>query len=112
MISHPFASHAIRSLLLLLCPNLSESDDNQSTVRSKRSAAWKTKQGKMRSVFGEDQRKRKESIMRNSPSEFLITARRFIEVIRNELDENEVRAMVANEVACPTLKVNPVLKSP
>ena len=91
---------------MLLCPNLSGSDDGQSTVRSKKSAAWKAKQGKMRSVFAEGKGKKKDSVARNSPPEFQIMARRFIEVIRNELDDNEVRAMVVNEVACPSLKVD------
>ena len=63
----------------------------------------------MRSVFAEGKGKRKDSVSRNSPSEFQIMARRFIEVVRNKLDDNEVRAMVANEVACPSLKVYPHL---
>jgi len=63
----------------------------------------------MSSVFSEGKGKRKDSELRNSPSEFQIMARRFIEVVRNKLDDNEVRAMVANEVACPSLKVDPPL---
>ena len=101
----PFASHVVRSLLLLLSPNLSASEENsQSALRSKKSAAWKAKQGHMKSVFSDEKGKGKDTL-RNVPPEFRKMARRIVEVVRDELDGNETRAMAANKVACPGLQV-------
>ncbi|KAF8164817.1 armadillo-type protein [Crassisporium funariophilum] len=105
-IMDPFASHVIRSLLLLLSPNLAASEDSsQSAVRSKRSAAWKSKQGQMKSVFKDEKGKGKETVMRAIPPEFRQMARRFVEVFRSQNGENEVRAMAASKVACPGLQM-------
>ena len=106
----PFASHVIRSLLLLLSPNLNESaprEHSQFIVRSKKSAAWKAKQGVMKSVFvndtrGEGKGKGKE---REVPPDFSQMARCIIEVFKTQIGENEVRAMAASKVACPGLQV-------
>lgn len=101
----PFASHVVRSLLLLLSPNLSASEENlQSAVRSKKSAVWKARQGQMKSVFSEDKGKGKETL-RSTPPEFRQMARRFVQMVRDQLDENETRAMAANKVSCPGLQV-------
>ncbi|KAF9474932.1 hypothetical protein BDN70DRAFT_884318 [Pholiota conissans] len=105
LVMDPFASHVVRSLLLLLSPNLSSSEESlQSAVRSKKSAAWKARQGKMKSVFSEDKGKGKE-ILRSTPPEFRQMARKFVEIVRDQLDENETRAMAANKVACPGLQM-------
>lgn len=104
----PFASHVMRSLLLLLSPTLSSSsEDDSSAVRSKKSAAWKAKQGPMKSVFSNDNEKGKgKSIpLKSAPSEFTKMARRFVQVLRDQLGENEVRAMAASKVAGPGLQV-------
>jgi nucleolar protein 9 len=101
----PFASHVVRSLLLLLSPNLTLSEaGSQSALRSKKSAAWKAKQGQMKSVFDESKGKGKETL-RSTPASFRQMARRFVEEVRTQLGENETRAMVANKVACPGLQV-------
>ena len=106
----PFASHVVRSLLLLLSPNLSESashENPQFAVRSKKSAAWKAKQGVMKSVFdtrGDVKGKGKEE-SEKVPPEFSQMARRIIEVFKSQISENEVRAMAASKVACPGLQV-------
>lgn len=101
----PFASHVVRSLLLLLSPNLSLSEDgSQSALRSKKSAVWKAKQGQMKSVFDESKGKGKATL-RSTPPSFRQMARKFVEEIRTQLGENETRAMVANKVACPGLQV-------
>ena len=105
LITDPFGSHVARSLLLLLSPNLSMLEETQSTVRSKKSASWKAKQGHMKSVFDDEKTKGKDSITRSVPPEFRQMARRFVEVIRTQLGENEVRAMAASKVACPALMV-------
>uniref|UniRef100_A0A8H7Y237 Nucleolar protein 9 n=1 Tax=Psilocybe cubensis TaxID=181762 RepID=A0A8H7Y237_PSICU len=105
LIMDPFASHVVRSLLLLLSPNLSTSDESsQSAVRSKKSAAWKARQGQMKSVFSDGQGKGKETI-RSAPAEFRQMARRFVETVREHLDDNETRAMAASKVACPGLQM-------
>ena len=107
----PFASHVVRSLLLLLSPNLSENashENSQFAVRSKRSAAWKAKQGVMKSVFdtrGDVKGKGKEKESEGVPPEFSQMARRIIEVFKSQISENEVRAMAASKVACPGLQV-------
>lgn len=106
-VTHPYASHVIRSLLLLLSPNVAESEDAQTSVRSKKSAAWKAKQGQMKSVFNEGKGKGPPTFLKGCPQEFQNMARRLLQVVRDEMDENEIRAMAANKVACPTLKVSP-----
>jgi nucleolar protein 9 len=108
----PFASHVVRSLLLLLSPNLSESPSHekntQFAVRSKKSAAWKAKQGVMKSVFVHDTRgdvKGKGKETEGVPPDFSQMARRIIELFKSQISENEVRAMAASKVACPGLQV-------
>ena len=109
----PFASHVVRSLLLLLSPNLNESSSHENTqfiVRSKKSAAWKAKQGVMKSVFVNDSKgdvkgKGKEKESEGVPHEFSQMASRIIEVFKSQISENEVRAMAASKVACPGLQV-------
>ena len=110
LLMDPFASHVVRSLLLLLSPNLSESashENSQFVVRSKKSAAWKAKQGVMKSVFARDDAKGKgkEKESEGVPPEFPQMARRIIEVFKSQISENEVRAMAASKVACPGLQV-------
>ena len=105
----PFASHVIRSLLCLLSPNLSVSEQgSQSALRSKKSSTWKERQGRMKSVFLED--KGKDNI-RSIPAEFREMARRFVEVAREQLNANETRALAANKVSCPGLQVSKAIKS-
>jgi nucleolar protein 9 len=109
----PFASHVVRSLLLLLSPNLSESasrENSQFIVRSKKSAAWKAKQGVMKSVFvydtgGDVKGKGKGKESEGVPPDFSQMARRIVEVFKSQISENEVRAMAASKVACPGLQV-------
>jgi nucleolar protein 9 len=110
----PFGSHVVRSLLLLLSPNLSEDasrESSQSALRSKKSAAWKAKQGVMKSIFVNDtggdvkgKGKGKEKESEDLP-DFSQMARRIIEVFKSQISENEVRAMAASNVACPGLQV-------
>ncbi|EDR04892.1 uncharacterized protein LACBIDRAFT_303745 [Laccaria bicolor S238N-H82] len=109
LIMDPFASHVMRSLLLLLSPTLSSSsssEDDSSAVRSKKSAAWKAKQGPMKSVFSNSNEGKGKSIpLKSAPLEFTEMARRFVQVFRDQLGENEVRAMAASKVAGPGLQV-------
>lgn len=64
----------------------------------------------MKSVFDEGKKrkeKEKEPISNGPVPEFEAMARCIIKTIRTELDDNEVRGMAADKVACPTLKVSP-----
>lgn len=104
LIMDPFASHVIRALLLLLSPNLATSQETaQTAVRSKKSSAWKAKQGPLKSVFREGEGG--EEPLNAVPAVFAQAARKFVHVVRDELDENETRALAANKVASPTLQV-------
>lgn len=106
LLMDPFASHVVRALLILLSPNASPSGAvEQGTVRSKKSAAWKAKQGPMRSVFLDEKGKGKEAVTQSTPPEFKDLARRIVNVLRTELGGNEVRALAANRVASPGLQV-------
>ncbi|KAJ6538949.1 armadillo-type protein [Mycena capillaripes] len=104
LVMNPFASHVIRALLLLLSPNLVASHETaQHAMRSKKSAAWKTRQGSLKSVFKEGDG---EDLGSHTPPEiFTQAARKFVEVVRQELDENETRALAADKVASPTLQM-------
>jgi nucleolar protein 9 len=102
LILDPFASHVIRSLLLLLSFS---KESALPALRSKKSTAWKTKQGPMRSLFVDGKGKEKEVSTQRAPTVFRQLARRVVEVLRAELSGNEVRALAANNVASPVLQV-------
>ncbi|EAU82466.1 hypothetical protein CC1G_08217 [Coprinopsis cinerea okayama7 len=103
LVLDPFASHVLRALFLLLSPNTAAEEDN--ILRSKKSSAWKAKQGSMKSLFADNKGKQKEDTRRSVPAEFTNMSRRFIQELRTNLSGNEVRAMAASKVASPTLKV-------
>ncbi|KAI0079728.1 ARM repeat-containing protein [Panus rudis PR-1116 ss-1] len=102
----PFASHVLRAILCLLCPklfSLQEISSKSSLVRSKKSAAYKAKQGPMKSVFSQD-----DSISRQvtkAPKQFWGVLEQFISTFRERQDDNEVRALAANQVASPVLQM-------
>lgn len=112
LIMDPFASHVLRSLLVLLCPTLNPTDESSnSLLRSKKSAKHRARQGPMKSVFvgevEEAQEKGKGKIESPEayPPKFDEVARKFVASIRREMDANEIRALAANKVACPLLVV-------
>ncbi|KAH0587095.1 hypothetical protein H2248_005913 [Termitomyces sp. 'cryptogamus'] len=106
LIMDPFASHVVRALLTLLSPSVSSLGPTaQGTIRSKKSATWKAKQGPMRSVFTDEKGKGKEVVSQSRPTEFSDLARRLVDILRTELGENEVRALAANKVASPGLQM-------
>ncbi|KDQ64985.1 hypothetical protein JAAARDRAFT_28650 [Jaapia argillacea MUCL 33604] len=106
LVANPFASHVLRALLLLLSPS-SSITPTSSAVRSKKSAAWKTKQGPMKSLFVPDGEKESNQNQRkvNTPKEFAEAAGKIVMTINNELGENEVRALGADKVASPVLQI-------
>jgi len=110
----PFASHVIRALLLLLCPSLSSSDNSlaksYSTVRSRKSAAWKARQAPMKNVFAKNTDDDLDTpIVKNIPKQFYKASANFLRILREELGENEVRALAADKVASPVLQVRIVV---
>lgn len=104
LVMDPFASHVIRALLSLLCPNIFP-PEKLSTMRSKKSAAYKAKQGPLKSVFNDDTDSPSATKV-SVPKELISLAPRFVTVIRDSLGENEVRALAANQVASPVLQVH------
>ena len=107
LIMDPFASHVVRSLLLLLTPSLAgeESSNTNSSIRSKKSLKWKSKLGSMKSVFAPDKGQDKKPLDPVIPSAFRRVARQFVDSLRRELSDSEVRALAANKAASPALKV-------
>ncbi|KAG9127153.1 Nucleolar protein 9 [Ceratobasidium sp. 392] len=105
LILNPFGAHVVLSLLLLFSPTIAQSVDSAkpstSLVRSKKSAAYKSRQGSMRSILD-------SGIERNSttavPSAFEEISSRFVDTLRDAVDANEVRALAADKVANPVLQ--------
>lgn len=101
----PFASHVLRSLLLLLCPNVLLEDAARKFVRSKKSMSWKAKQGHMKSVFSAGNGKEVYTLSSLVPGTFRDAASQFLRTLRDGLDANEVRALAVHKVAGPVLQV-------
>ena len=106
LILDPFAAHVILSPLLLLSPTISQHSDQSKSrtlfVRSKKSAAYKSRQGPMKSIL--DSGAEGDSIFL-VPSSFQDVASKFVNALRDTLDANEVRALAADKVANPVLQV-------
>lgn len=99
-----FASHVCRALLALLMPNLFPPEQRSSTLRSKRSAAYKARQGPMKSLFaseGAPQNQGSHAV----PAKFRELAGQIVSSVREKLSANEVRALAASPVASPVLQV-------
>ncbi|KAH9943000.1 ARM repeat-containing protein [Epithele typhae] len=109
LVMDQFASHVLRTLLQVLAPDvLSTADDLGDAggkVRSKKSAAYKARQGPMKSVFTDNQRSLQYSA-KHTPKEFRKAAKNITSTLRESLGENEVRAMAANPVASPVLQAS------
>ena len=102
----PFASHPLRALLALLMPEAFPPDQRASTLRSKKSAAYKARQGPMKSVFTAEKAHNKPSP--DTPPEFREMAGQIVQIIKEQLGANEVRALAASPVASPVLQVSPI----
>jgi nucleolar protein 9 len=105
-----FASHVVREMFFLLCPQLFQSDaphKSQASVRSRKSMAWKAKQGPLKSIFGDElnqgQNQTKKEV--RQPPAFHEVARKYVTMLRTTLDGNEIRSLAASKVACPVLQV-------
>ena len=105
-----FASHVVRELLSLLSPQSFQADvphKSQSNVRSRKSIAWKAKQGPLKSIFGveTDQGQSETRKEVRHPPAFREVARKYVTTLRTALNGNEIRSLAASKVACPVLKV-------
>ncbi|KAI0052589.1 ARM repeat-containing protein [Auriscalpium vulgare] len=109
LILDQFASHVLRALLMLLAPQAFPTATHSSAapVRSKKSAAWKTKQGPLKSIFQDTEGKGKAPAEKQTaePSAFRNAARKLVLVLQKDLGENEVRSLAANKVASPVLQM-------
>ncbi|EJD54013.1 ARM repeat-containing protein [Auricularia subglabra TFB-10046 SS5] len=102
LLTHPFASHVLRALIALLCPAVAS--ESEKDLRSKKSAAYKAKQGPMKSIFVDEQAQaRDDAALR--PPECDAMARRILHAIKKDLSANETRAVAADKVGSPTLKL-------
>ncbi len=105
-----FASHVVRELFFLLCPQLFQCDalhKSQALVRSRKSIAWKAKQGPLKSVFGDElgQGQNKTKKEARWPPALHEIATKYVTMLRTTLDANEIRSLAASKVACPVLQV-------
>ncbi|EPT01842.1 hypothetical protein FOMPIDRAFT_1161063 [Fomitopsis schrenkii] len=107
LVLDPFASHVVRALLLLLAPDCFPPDAREGPVRSKKSAAWKARQGPMKSVLVEQQAVvlASAAAAKSAPEEMKAMAKQFVTALREQLGENEVRALAADKVASPVLEM-------
>jgi nucleolar protein 9 len=104
LVNDPFGSHVLRSLLILLVPDLplpNLHDKQKQDMRSKRSANYKAKAGPMTSIFEGSQ----TLDTRKAPKSFMKNSKQILLSIRHTMTANEVRAAAADKVACPTLRV-------
>ena len=104
-----FASHVLRALFILLCPDIPSAAENSTNLRSKKSVKHREKQGPMKSVLtdvsNETDEKGKNKSGSEYPSEFKKASLEFVRTIKNQLNGNEIRALAVNEAACPLLVV-------
>lgn len=96
----PFASHVCRALLALLMPKIFATQQRASVLRSKKSAAYKARQGPMKSLFDD-----KSEPSKAVPQNFASLAERLMKTVRETLSPNEVRALAASPIASPVLQV-------
>lgn len=103
-----FASHVVRELFSLLCPQLFQYDaphKSQALVRSRKSIAWKAKQGPLKSVFGAELGQNQTKKEARWPSAFHEVATKYVTMLRTTLNANEIRSLAASKVGCPVLQV-------
>ncbi|KAG8834892.1 Nucleolar protein 9 [Serendipita sp. 399] len=108
LVNEKFASHVLQRLIVLLIPPLDVLQEKQN-LRSKRSAGYKSKQGPLKSVF--DAAPDVQQVERQTPSKFSSSAQGILRRIREKFSASEVRALAADKVACPTLRVLVALES-
>lgn len=100
LLNEPFGSHVLQRLVILLVPSLSHLQSKQD-LRSKRSAGYRAKVGPMKSIFDEEPAEDK----RHVPLEYESMALGILKRIRDKMSANEVRALAADKVGCPSLRI-------
>ncbi|KZW04403.1 ARM repeat-containing protein [Exidia glandulosa HHB12029] len=100
-VTHPFASHVLRAILVLLCPTIAPPASSADVLRSKKSAAFKAKQGPMKSIFNDQTHENTLAC----PKEFASMAKKVLHALKEGLGENEARAVAADKAGSPTLKL-------
>ncbi|KAL5636681.1 hypothetical protein ACGC1H_000592 [Rhizoctonia solani] len=105
LILDPFGAHVVLSLLVLLSPRITRHPDslhpNTSLTRSKKSAAYKSRQGSMKSILPSGAEQTSTAVV---PESFKDLAAKFVDALRESTDANEIRAFAANKVANPVLQ--------
>ncbi|CCO28168.1 Nucleolar protein 9 AltName: Full=Pumilio domain-containing protein NOP9 [Rhizoctonia solani AG-1 IB] len=105
LILDPFGAHVLLSLLVLLSPQITRhqnsSHPSNSLTRSKKSAAYKSRQGSMKSILASGADHTSTAVV---PASFKDLASRFVDTLRESTDANEIRAFAANKVANPVLQ--------
>ncbi|KAG8762568.1 Nucleolar protein 9 [Ceratobasidium sp. 423] len=105
LILDPFGAHVLLSLLVLLSPQIIRHPDsshpNTSLTRSKKSAAYKSRQGSMKSILSSETNQVSSAVV---PASFKDIAARCVDSLRESTDANEIRAFAANKVANPVLQ--------
>lgn len=105
LISDPFASHVVRSLLLLLCPSTPPGGSSQTSIRSRKIGKSKARQNQMKCPFTGTRERGKDAAKGNTPATFGKLSRRFVEALRVQLGDNEIRALASDKVASPALQI-------
>ncbi|KAJ1308926.1 hypothetical protein OPQ81_004611 [Rhizoctonia solani] len=105
LILDPFGAHVLLSLLILLSPQITRHPDsshpNTSLTRSKKSAAYKSRQGSMKSILSSGAEQTPTAVV---PPLFKDLAAKFVDALQESTDANEIRAFAANKVANPVLQ--------
>ncbi|CAE6481739.1 unnamed protein product, partial [Rhizoctonia solani] len=105
LILDPFGAHVLLSLLVLLSPQITRNQDsshpNTTLTRSKKSAAYKSRQGSMKSILSSGTEQTSTAVV---PTSFQDIAAKFLDKLRESTDANEIRAFAANKVANPVLQ--------
>lgn len=103
----PFGSHVVRTLLSTLSPDYSENQQasHAAAARSKKSAAFKARQGSMKAVVAVDHNSKTPSASVAPPAKLVSLAMRMVEQLRTSLSDNEIRALASDKVASPALQM-------
>lgn len=101
-----FGSHVVRTLLSTLSPDNDEARNSShgAAGRSKKSAAFKARQGSMKAVVAKEHLTQ-PGLACNTPARLKALAKKMVENLRATLSDNEIRALASDKVASPTLQI-------
>lgn len=105
----PFGSHVVRALLSTLSPDHNENKkvSHDAAARSKKSAAFKARQGSMKAVVMTDHSPplHVSSSRAVNPTKITSLALKMVHKLRMALSDNEIRALASDKVASPALQI-------